>query len=62
MPVVIGEDNLPSPVEIGLSNLPNIGGAIGPPAPFVPSSLLGMYVIMYVGQDTINQKGKKCCF
>ena len=40
--VVIGEDNLPSPVEIGLSDLPNIGGAIGPPGPFVPSSLLGM--------------------
>ena len=26
MPVVIDGDNLPSPVEIGLSDLPNIGG------------------------------------
>ena len=26
VPVVIGGDNLPSPVEIGLSNLLNIGG------------------------------------
>ena len=26
MPVVIGGDNLPSPVGIGLTDLPNIGG------------------------------------
>ena len=39
------------------------GGAIGPPGPFVPSSLLGVYVIMYVGHvDGINQKEKKSCF
>ena len=31
MPVVIGGDNLPSPVRIGLTDLPNIGGASGPP-------------------------------
>ena len=36
VPVVIGGDNLPSPVEIGLTDLPNIGGASGPPGP--PSS------------------------
>ena len=36
MPVVIGGDNLPSPVGIGLTDLPNIGGASGPPGP--PSS------------------------
>ena len=36
VPVVIGGDNLPSPVEIGLADLPNIGGASGPPGP--PSS------------------------
>ena len=60
--MVIGEDNLPSPVEIGLSDLLNIAEAIGPPVPFVQSSLLGMYVIMCVGQDAINQKEKKCCF
>jgi hypothetical protein len=33
VPVVIGGDNLPSPVEIGLTDLPNIGGASGPPGP-----------------------------
>ena len=31
MPVVIGGDNLPSPVPIGLNDLKNIGG--GPPGP-----------------------------
>ena len=31
MPVVIDRDNLPSPVGIGLTDLPNIGGASGPP-------------------------------
>ena len=33
VPVVIGGDNLPSPVGIGLTDLPNIGGASGPPGP-----------------------------
>ena len=32
-PVVIGGDNLPSPVRIGLTDLQNIGGASGPPCP-----------------------------
>mgnify|MGYP007015458711 CR=1 FL=1 len=32
-PVVIGGDNLPSPVELGFTELPNIGGASGPPGP-----------------------------
>ena len=32
LPIVIGGDNLPSPVEIGLTDLPNIRGASGPPA------------------------------
>ena len=31
--VVIGGDNLPSPIRIGLTDLPNIGGASDPPAP-----------------------------
>ena len=42
MPVVIGGDNLPSPVGIGLTDLPNIaniGGAMAPLAPPVPASL-----------------------
>ena len=33
MPVVIGGDNLPSPVRIGLTDLQNIGGTSGPPGP-----------------------------
>jgi len=33
VPVVIGGDNLPSPVRIGLTDLTNIGGASGPPGP-----------------------------
>ena len=33
MPVVIGGDNLPSPVGIGLTDLPNIEGASGSPGP-----------------------------
>ena len=32
-PAVIGGDNLPSPVRIGLTDLQNIGGASGPPGP-----------------------------
>ena len=32
-PVVIGGDNLPSLVGIGLTDLPNIGEASGPPGP-----------------------------
>ena len=40
MPVVIGGDNLPSPVGIGLTDLPNIGGPVAPLAlPLVPASL-----------------------
>ena len=31
--VVIGGDNLPSPIRIGLTDLPNIGGASGPLGP-----------------------------
>ena len=40
-PLVIGGDNLPSPVRIGLTDLQNIGEASGPPAPPppVPASL-----------------------
>ena len=33
VPVVIGEDNLPSPVGIGFTDLPNIGGPVAPLAP-----------------------------
>ena len=41
-PVVIDGNNLPSPVRIGLTDLPNIGGASGPPGPPVPASLNDM--------------------
>ena len=34
--MVIGGDNLVSPVEIGLADLPNIGGGGGPVAPLAP--------------------------
>ena len=37
VPLVIGGDNLPSPVGIGLTDLPNIGGTVAPPP--VPASL-----------------------
>ena len=39
VPVVIGGDNLPSPVQIGLTDLQDIGGASGPPGPPVPAPL-----------------------
>ena len=38
MLVVIGGDNLPSPVGIGLTDLTNIGGPVAPLPP-VPASL-----------------------
>ena len=39
VPVVIGRDNLPSPVGIGLTDLPNIGGPLALLAPPVPAPL-----------------------
>ena len=49
MPVVIGGDNLPSSVGIGLTDLPNIGeGASGPPA---PSSGTTEIVLAYFMRD-----------
>ena len=40
--MIVG-DNVPSPVGIGLTDLSNIGGASGPPAP--PSSGITAYVL-----------------
>ena len=37
VPIVIGGDNMPSPVGIGLTDLPNIGAPLPPPP--VPASL-----------------------
>ena len=39
MPVVIGGDNLPSPVRIGLTDLTIVGGPVAPLAPPVPAPL-----------------------
>ena len=42
VPLVIVGENLPFPVRIGLTNLPNIGRVSGPPGtplPPVPASL-----------------------
>ena len=39
VPVVIGGDNLPSPVGIGLTDMPNIGGLVALLAPPIPASL-----------------------
>ena len=49
-PVVIGGDSLPSPLGIGLTDLPNIGGASGPLAPqfghhCIVSNKYGMYIV-----------------
>ena len=54
VPVVIGGDNLPSPVGIGLTDLPNIGGghfggASGPLAPHPP---------VYGGQTCVHHTRK----
>ena len=48
VPVVIGGDNLPSPVGIGLTDLPNIGeGAVAPPGPPVPASLRYLQAVLF---------------
>ena len=44
MPVLNGGRNLPSPVGIGLTDLPNIGGASGPPGP--PGSGITEYILV----------------
>ena len=51
MPVVIGGDNLPSPVRIGLTDLQNIGGASGPPGP--PGSGTTVLNTQYLSYSTI---------
>ena len=53
VPVVIGGDNLPSPVQIGLTDLPNIGRASGPLATPVPASLNHVMDFLH----TFNNKG-----
>ena len=43
---MIGGDDLPSQVRIGLTDLPNIGGASGPPGP--PGSGITEYIVIYL--------------
>ena len=55
VPVVIGGDNLPSPVKIGLTDLPNIGGPVAPPGPLVLASLLyNKRDLIFFGQNLEN--------
>ena len=65
VPVVIGGDNLPSPVGIGLTDMPNIGGPVAPLAlaPPVPASLVHdrkflkndfLLLMRYVTSDSKN--------
>ena len=50
--VVIGGDNLPSPVRIGLTNLQNIGGASGLPGP--PGSGTAAHTYLNINQRLVN--------
>ena len=52
VPVLIGGNNLPSPVGIGLTDLPNIGETSGPPGPPVPASLDYIGIMM---QEKFNE-------
>ena len=42
--VVLGGDNVPPLVEIGLTDLPKTGGAYAPPASPLPTCLRSMYL------------------
>ena len=46
VPIVIGGDNLPSPVRIGLTDLPNIGAPGGVPASLHMSCAVSFWVSM----------------
>ena len=41
--VVIGGDNLPSPIGTGLTDLPNIGRPVAPLAPLAPPVPASLY-------------------
>ena len=45
--VVLGGDNVSPLVEIGLADLPNIGGAKAPPAPTLRQPCCSFYVDMF---------------
>ena len=53
--MAIGGDNLPSLVRIGLTDLPNIGGASGPPGP--PGSGITVFYSGY--WNSVQNFGKK---
>ena len=44
--VVLGGDNVPPLVEIGLSDLPKTGGARAPPAPPLATGLVMIHVFL----------------
>ena len=59
-PILLGGDDLPSPVRIGLTDLPNIGGAMAPPAPPVPASLYTInFIILGESREKRTKKQKK---
>ena len=58
VPVVIGGDNQPSPVRIGLTDLQNIGGASGPPGPAGSGSTEYMCIVRNCGNKFSMSMGK----
>ena len=55
-PVVIGGDNLLSPVRIGLTDLPNIWRASAPPGP--PSSGITVVCVIHVSLTFVSCKAQ----
>ena len=51
----MGGDNLPSPVGIELTDLPNIGGASGPPGPPGSGTTVQDYERMNVADALISK-------
>ena len=56
VPVVIGGDNLPSPVGIGLADLPNIG--VGPPGPPGSGITATSFFLSNCLENLVKRKGK----
>ena len=44
--VVLGGDNVSPLVEIGLADLPNIGGAKAPPSPHLATALMCLHLLI----------------
>ena len=63
-PVVIGGDNLPSPVRIGLTDLQNIEGASGTPVPAslkvkISQNFVAFSEYMNFNQSTYSERKKR---